>query len=184
MLNLKFFRAWFEKFRSAASHSRQGRFIGGPTSPFSNRIPLDEIAVTRQSYDNTCVPASLDMLLEHHSPGRASTTLSFCHLRPTGLSTADAIGFIDSNFEPTGLRLVRGNLVQAIESGQPFIAFVVEGDEGHAVLVQGVREVAGLPYLIVRDPARGAYLERLTDFDARLVRDQSVVGHPTVWGER
>lgn len=124
------------------------------------------------------------MLLEHHSPGRAITSLDFYRLSPTGLDPADAIGFIDSNFEAVGLRLVRGDLPQAIGSGQPFIAFVAEGAEGHAVLVQGVREVNWVPHLIVRDPARGAYLERLADFDARLVRDQNVVGHPTVWGER
>jgi hypothetical protein len=29
---------------------------------------------------------------------------------------------------------------------------------------------------------RGAYLERLTDFDARLVRDPEVLSHPTIWG--
>jgi len=38
------------------------------------------------------------------------------------------------------------------------------------VLVQGVREVDGIPYLIVRDPApgRGAYLQRVVDFEPGL----------------
>jgi hypothetical protein len=61
---------------------------------------------------------------------------------------------------------------------------VTEGAEGHAVLVQGFRERDGVRYLVVRDPARGAYLERLADFDARLVRDRNVLGYPAVWGER
>jgi hypothetical protein len=52
------------------------------------------------------------------------------------------------------------------------------------VLVQGLREMNGVRDLIVRDPARGAYLEGLADFDARLVRDRNVLGQPTVWGVR
>jgi hypothetical protein len=74
-----------------------------------------------------------------------------------------------------------GDLPQALASGLPFIAVV---DEGHAVLVQGVREVDGVRYSVVRDPLRGAYLEPITDFDARLVRDPRVLAYPAIWGER
>jgi len=49
------------------------------------------------------------------------------------------------------------------------------------VLVQGVREVDGIPYLIVRDPApgRGAYLQRVVDFEARLYPNRSRLSYPT-----
>ncbi|MGC1718515.1 MAG: hypothetical protein WA746_05975 [Isosphaeraceae bacterium] len=74
-----------------------------------------------------------------------------------------------------GMRTVRGDLAQALSSGQPFIAVV---DAGHAVMVQGVREVNGVRQVVVRDPLQGAYMEPIADFDARLVRDPQVLSHP------
>lgn len=99
------------------------------------------------------------------------------------MTTADAVGFIDDNLLAVGLRTVRGDLHQAIASGRPFIAFVVEGQDGHAVFVLEVREDEGIRSLVVLDPAIGAYLERVEDFARRLARDRSVVGHPAIWGE-
>jgi hypothetical protein len=29
-----------------------------------------------------------------------------------------------------------------------------------------------------------SYLEPITDFDARLVRDRQVLAHPAIWGQR
>ena len=150
----------------------------------TDRLLFLEIPVTRQPTGNTCIPACLDMLLEHHSPGRATTRLDFYRLSPSGMNPVDAIGFIDANLEAVGMRLSRGTLPQAIELGQPFIAFVSADAEGHAVVVQGVRDVNGVPHLLVRDPARGAYLERWVDFEPRLVTDRNLVGHPTIWAER
>ena len=93
---------------------------------------------------------------------------------------ADMVGFVDDNLSALGIRTVRGDLPRALASGRPFIAVV---DQGHAVLIQGVRERDGVRYAIVRDPLRGAYLEPITDFDARLVRDTRVLAHPAIWGE-
>ncbi len=93
---------------------------------------------------------------------------------------ADMVGFVDDNLSALGMRTVRGDLPKALASGLPFIAVV---DRGHAVLVQGVREVDGVRYSVVRDPLRGAYLEPIADFDARLVRDHQVLAHPAIWGE-
>ena len=95
------------------------------------------------------------------------------------LTPSHLAGFVDDNLSAIGLKTVRGDLPQALGSGNPFIAIV---DNGHAVMVNGVREINGVRYVLVRDPAIGAYLERLGDFDARLVRDTSVLGHPTIWG--
>jgi hypothetical protein len=146
-----------------------------------SRIPLHDVPVTWQATANTCVPASLDMLLEEVAPGRVATNVESLRLTPRGLMPADMVGFVDDNLSALGMRTVRGDLPQALTSGQPFIAIV---DEGHAVLVQEVREVDGVRYAVVRDPLRGAYLEPITDFDARLVRDPQVLAHPTIWGER
>jgi hypothetical protein len=121
------------------------------------------------------------MLLEQLAPNRAATNIESFRLAPRGMMPADMVGFVDDNFSALGIRTVRGNLLQALRSSQPFIAVV---DDGHAVLVQGVREIDGITYLVVRDPLSGAYLERMTDFDARLVRDTTVLAHPTIWGER
>ena len=155
--------------------------FGGLVLPPAGCVALDDIGVTRQQTVNTCVPASLDMLLEHYAPGRTMTRLEHCCLRPNGLNPVDAIGLIDANLVIIGMRTVRGSLAEAIESGQPFIAFVVDGTQGHAVLVAGVREVDHSAWVIVRDPARGAYRQRHVDFNARLVQNQSGVGFPAVW---
>lgn len=145
------------------------------------RIPLDDVPVTRQVTGNTCVPASLDMLLEEIAPGRLETSIESLRLGPTGLMPADMVGFIDDNLSALGMRTVRGDLDEALASDLPFIAVV---DEGHAVLVQGAREMEGVRCILVRDPLRGAYLEPIADFDARLVRDPQVLAHPAIWGER
>jgi hypothetical protein len=121
------------------------------------------------------------MLLEELAPRRAATNIESLRLAPRGMTPADMVGFIDDNFSALGIRTVRGDLPQALRSGQPFIAVV---DQGHAVLVQGVREVDGVTYIVVRDPLSGAYLQRITDFDARLVRDPRILAQPTIWGER
>ena len=146
-----------------------------------SRIPLNDVAVTRQPTDNTCVPASLDMLLEEIAPGRLVTNVESLRLGPRGMVPADMVGFVDDNLSALGMRTVRGDLPQALASGLPFIAVV---DEGHAVVVHEVREVDGVRYSVVRDPLRGAYLEPITDFDARLVRDAHVLAYPAIWGER
>ena len=153
----------------------------GKNLPSPSRIPLTNVAVIRQPTGNTCVPASLDMLLEELAPRRTATNIDSLRLAPRGMTPADMVAFIDDNFLALGIRTVRGDLPQALTSGQPFIAVV---DLGHAVLVQGVREVDGVKYVIVRDPLSGAYLERMIDFDARLVRDPSVLALSTIWGER
>ena len=121
------------------------------------------------------------MLLEEIAPGRLVTVVESLRLSPMGLMPADMVGFIDDNFSALGVRTVRGDLHEALASGLPFIAVV---DEGHAVLIQGVREMEGVRHVLVRDPLRGAYLEPIADFDARLVRDPQVLAHPTIWGER
>jgi hypothetical protein len=145
------------------------------------RIPLNDVPVTRQATANTCVPASLDMLLEALAAGRVATNIESLRLTPRGLIPADMVGFIDDNLSAIGMRTVRGDLPRALASGQPFIAIV---DEGHAVLVQGVREVNDVRYAVVRDPLRGAYMEPVAEFDARLIRDPQVLAHPAIWGER
>jgi len=146
-----------------------------------SRIPLNDVPVTRQATANTCVPASLDMLLEEIAPGRLATNIESLRLGPMGMMPADMVGLVDDNLSALGMRTVRGDLPQALASGLPFMAVV---DEGHAVLVQGVREVDGVRYSVVRDPLRGAYLEPIADLDARLVRDSQVLAHPAIWGER
>jgi len=60
----------------------------------------------------------------------------------------------------------------------------VEEEAGHAVMVQGVREVNGVRQVVVRDPLQGAYMEPIAEFDARLVRDPQVLSHPIIWSER
>ncbi len=145
------------------------------------RIPLDDVPVTRQVTGNTCVPASLDMLLEEVAPGRLATNIESLRLRPMGLMPADMVGFVDDDLSALGMRTIRGDLHEALARGLPFIAIV---DEGHAVLVQEVREVDGVRYVLVRDPVRGPYVESITDLDARLVRDPQVLAHPVIWGER
>jgi hypothetical protein len=154
--------------------------LPGEPTPLG-RIPLNDVAVTRQPTANTCVPASLDMLLEEIAPGRLVTDIESLRLSPRGLMPADMVGFVDDNLSALGMRTVRGDLHEALARGLPFIAIV---DEGHAVLIQGVREVDGVRYVLVRDPLRGAYLEPIADFDARLVRDSQVLAHPAIWGER
>jgi hypothetical protein len=127
------------------------------------------------------------MLLEHHAPSRTLTVVESYKLDPThGVLSHDALPFICDNLEAIGLRSVRGDLPQAIRSGQPFLAWTSEGADAHMVLVQGVREVEGIPHLIVRDPApgRGAYLQRVVDFEARLYPNRSRLSYPTIWGER
>jgi len=94
---------------------------------------------------------------------------------------ADMVGFVDDNLSALGMRTVRGDLLRALTSGLPFMAIV---DEGHAVVVQGIREVDGVRCALVRDPLRGAYMESITEFDARLVRDPGVLAYPAIWGER
>lgn len=112
------------------------------------------------------------MLLEEMAPGRLVTDIESLRLSPMGLMPADMVGFVDDNLSALGMRTVRGDFHEALASGPPFIAIV---NEGHAVLIQGVREVDGLRYVLVRDPLRGAYLEPIADFDARLVRDRTVL---------
>jgi hypothetical protein len=120
------------------------------------------------------------MLLEELAPGRAATNIDSLRMAPRGMTSADMACFVADNLEAVGMTPVRGDLLEALRAGQPFIAIL---DEGHAVVVQGVREVGGLRYVLVRDPLRGAYLESLADFDARLVRDTEVLSHPTIWGD-
>ena len=158
--------------------------VGGSSLHLPGCIPLDDLAVTRQADRRTCVPAALDMLLEYHHPGRASTLLEWYRLGPGGMSPVDMMGFVAANLECIGLRLGRGKLAEAMRGGRPFLAIVVEDPGGHAVLVHGVCQVDGLTYMIVRDPARGAYRQRLVDFEARLVTDPDLLGFPTLWGER
>ena len=157
------------------------RLIGAGESTPLNRTPLNDISVIRQPTANTCVPSSLDMLLEEVAPGRAATNIESLRLAPTGMTPADMVGFVDDNLSALGMRTVRGDLAQALSSGQPFIAVV---DAGHAVMVQGVREVNGVRQVVVRDPLQGAYMEPIAEFDARLVRDPQVLSHPIIWGER
>ena len=121
------------------------------------------------------------MLLEEVAPGRAATNIESLRPAPTGMTPADMVGFVDNNLSALGMRTVRGDLAQALSSGQPFIAVV---DAGHAVMVQGVREVNGVRQVVVRDPLQGAYMEPIAEFDARLVRDPQVLSHPIIWGER
>ena len=121
------------------------------------------------------------MLLEEIAPGRLATDIDSLRLAPRGLIPADMVGFVDDNLAALGIRTVRGDLPRALASGLPFIAIV---DQGHAVLAQGVQELDGVRYVIVRDPLTGAYLEPIADFDARLVRDTRVLAHPAIWGER
>jgi hypothetical protein len=149
----------------------------------SRRIIRADIMVNRQPSGNTCVPACLDMLLEYHSPGRAATNLESYCLRRGGMLPADAVGFIDDNLGLIRLRTVRGDLRAAIDSGRPFIAFVTAGPAGHAVLVRGVEQIDGVGFLLVLDPAEGAYLEGIADFETRLARDQSIIRYPAIWGE-
>ena len=146
-----------------------------------SRIPLGDVPVTRQATANTCVPASLDMLLEEIAPDRLETNVESLRLGPRGMMPADMVGFVDDNLSALGMRTVRGELPEALACGLPFMVVV---DEGHAVLVQGVREVGGVRFCVVRDPLRGAYLEPIADLDARLVRDTRVLAHPAIWGER
>jgi hypothetical protein len=157
----------------------QSSLIGGGEGTARGRIPLDDVPVTRQPTANTCVPASVDMLLEELAPGRAVTNIESLRLAPRGMTSADMVAFVADNLEGVGMRAVRGSLPQALKSGGPFIAIV---DEGHAVVVQGVRKINGIQHVIVRDPLRGAYLEPLAAFDARLVRDTKVLSYPTIWG--
>lgn len=167
--------------RPGAGYRSSTRPTGAGESTPLVRIPLDDVPVTRQVTANTCVPASLDMLPEEIAPGRFVTNIESLRLGPRGLMPADMVGFVDDNLSSLGMRTIRGDLPQALASGRPFIAVV---DEGHAVLVQGVREVNGVTYAVVRDPWRGAYLEAIADLDARLVRDLQVLAHPAIWGER
>ncbi len=121
------------------------------------------------------------MLLEEIAPGRLATVIESLRLGPKGLMPADMVGFIDDNLSALGMRTVRGDRPQALASDLPFIAVV---DEGHAVVIQEVREVHGVRYAVVRDPLVGAYLEPIPELDARLVRDASVLSYPAIWGER
>jgi hypothetical protein len=117
------------------------------------RISLEDLPVTRQATANTCVPASLDMLLEEIAQGRLATDIESLRLGPMGMMPADMVAFVDDNLSAFGMRTIRGDLPRALASGMPFITVV---DEGHAVLVQGVRDVDGVRCCVVRDPLRGA----------------------------
>ncbi len=175
------FRRLHWQIRLVARKKVSRQSFGSHSTPLPGCFALDDMIVTRQPTANTCVPASLDMLLEYYSPGRLSTQIDYCKLQVDGLEVADVIGFVDVNLTAIGMRIARGRFGPAIERGQPFIAFVIDGEQGHAVLVQGIQEVDGSSWLIVRDPARGAYRERPVDFEARLVQDRSGVGYPAIW---
>lgn len=153
--------------------------IGGGKGKVGGRIQLDDVSVTRQPTSNTCVPASIDMLMEELAPGRKSTNIENLKMAPKGLHPTDAYGMIGENLEAAGMRMKRGELSNAIKTNRPFIAFV---DDGHAVVVQEVRQINGVQHVLVRDPLRGAYLEPITNFDARLIREHPLVASPVVWG--
>ena len=69
----------------------------------------------------------------------------------------------------------------ALASGRRFLAVV---DDGHAVVIDGLRNIDGVQHVIVRDPAVGAYVEQLDWFiDQRLFLDTDVLGFPTIWGQ-
>ena len=86
------------------------RLIGAGESTPLNRTPLNDISVIRQPTANTCVPSSLDMLLEEVAPGRAATNIESLRLAPTGMTPADMVGFVDDNLSALGMRTVRGDL--------------------------------------------------------------------------
>ena len=152
---------------------------GGESGLGPNRIPLDDVSVIRQPTSNTCVIASVDMLVNELSPGQSVINADTVALSPGGMHPTDMTIFVTENLDNIGMRTVRGDLPEAIASGQPFIAVV---DNGHAVLVQELRDINGVNYLVVRDPLVGAYMETIPVFDARLVLDPMLVTYPTYWG--
>ena len=136
-----------------------------------------DLPVTRQPSANTCVASCLDMLL----PGRRVTNIESHILLSRGLTPADMVAFLDDNFTAAGLRTMRGSVDDAIASGNRFIAIV---DNRHAVVVDGIRNVNGVRYVVVPDPAVGSYLERSDWFvEQRIVRDPDALGFPAIWCE-
>ena len=169
----------------AAANGRTGSRLSGPANrligtaedSFGPGRRMLDLPVTLQPSKNTCVGACLDMLL----PGRRSTIIESHDLRPRGVTPAAMVAFIYDNLSAAGLRISRGSVEEAIASGSRFIAIV---DDGHAVVVDGVRDINGVRHVIVRDPAIGSYLERLDWFlEQRVVRDPDNLGFPAIWGE-
>ncbi len=119
-------------------------------------------------------------MLEELAPGRAATRIESLRLTPSGITPADMVCFIDDNLSAIGMRTIRGDLSQSVQSRRPFIAVL---DNGHAVLVHEIREVSEQRFLVIRDPLHGAYLEAFDEFDSRLVRDTTVLAFPAIWGE-
>ena len=98
-------------------------------------------------------------------PNRHFTDISNYTLRSTGMHPTEMAIFFHDNFSAAGLRMIRGTVEQAIESGQRFIAIVHGGKTmKHGVVVDGVEIVDNVKYLVVRDPGVGAYRERLDWF--------------------
>jgi hypothetical protein len=126
------------------------------------------------------------MLLEDYAPGRKFTSLESFEMTPKGLPIPAANAFIADNLSANGMKMVRGELDQALASGRPFIAFVDGGGEGlgHAVVVQEARTVAGVKSVVVRDPMVGAYLQPITDFDGSLIGHLEGMSYPCVWGKK
>ncbi len=103
------------------------------------------------------------------------------------MDVTDTMAFLEDNFSLADMDFRRGSIEDAISGGNPFIAIVHGGDltPGHAVVVDGVEDVGGVPHVIVRDPAEGAYLQEVDFFvEQRVVRDPEVFGPPAIWGVR
>ena len=155
--------------------------IGGGVNPPA-RISLPNVQVTRQPTSNTCVAASLDMMLEATVPGRNSTVTTGNNLRPGGLNASDMVAFVTNNLTAVGMNMHRGTLPEAITSGRPFIAVINSPTGGHAVFVRGTQVRDGTTYLEIHDPLTGtASLVTPTEFDAQ-VAGPPIISIPTIWG--
>lgn len=145
------------------------------------RLPLS-LPVIRQSADNTCVPACLEMLLDAYAPDRRKRLIENYELSSLGMLPADVIAFALDNLEAVGRQLRRGTLDQALSSGEPFMVVVHADSGGHAVVVDGAEDVDGVEYLRVRDPAEGSYLERRDALEMFRMVDDEHITWPALWG--
>jgi hypothetical protein len=140
------------------------RGVGAP-SPLRETLGLP---VTRQPNDRTCVPSSLDMLLEHYQPRRSATAIEYLEVGVEGMEPAAIKGFVSENLDAIGKEMATGTFDQAAKTGEPFIALVGSSKQRHAVLVQKIEIVDGKQWIVVRDPSRGpsggAYREPLEWF--------------------
>ena len=153
----------------------QAQFIGAADNVFGSTRQMIDLPVTLQPTNNTCVASALDMLI----PTREFTIIEMHKLSKLGASRAYMASFLQDNIEAAGLKFMRGSFDDALASGHPFITVV---DEGHAVLVDGVKMIGNIKSVIVRDPAVGAYTEGLEWFQTQRVVDPAIMNLSSFWG--